>query len=119
MPGSLVGQDSLEAPWLGLAKATLIAASICAIFVGVRAIQATMLTFGRTPPNAVTRIYERRGKTATEVQRRYLAALMVAQRRAIVVGDWKVDRLRGARRWFMGLVGGVVVLTILVLISPS
>lgn len=48
--GLLFGDGKLEAPWLGLAIASLALASVCAIVAGLRAIQATMITFVRSHP---------------------------------------------------------------------
>jgi len=115
--GLLLGDDKLGSPWLGLAIAALAVASVCAIAAGVRAMQATMITFVRTPPNAVTTVVNRRGLKGDALLRAYVGALLVAQARAGVIGDWKVRRLASARRWFVAAIVGVVVLTAFVLVD--
>lgn len=111
----LIGKDKLEEPWRVLAAAALIVASVCAVVSGVRALQAAMLTFSRTPPNAVTRVLRRRDKEGDALHRAYLASVFVGQGRASVVGDWKIARLGQARTWFLGVIFGAVGLSICVL----
>jgi hypothetical protein len=115
--GLLLGTSKLDPTWRGLAAIALGAASICAIAAGLRAMQATMITFWRTPPNAVPLVVDRRELSGEDLARSYVAALLVAQGRAGVIGDWKVARLAAARRWFIGAIGGVVLLTAFVLIE--
>lgn len=111
----LIGDEKLDEPWLAIAAGGLVVASLCAVAAGVRALQAAMLTFSRTPPNTVKRVLER-GKTgADELRRSYIASLLVGQTRATVVGDWKIARLREARRFFLGVILGVMLLSVCVL----
>jgi hypothetical protein len=109
--GLLLGTSKLESPFRSLAAIALGIGSFCAIAAGFRAMQAMMIAFYRTPPNAVDRIVERRVHGGAVLDRVYVAALLVAQGRAGAIGDWKVNRLRGARRWFVGAIAGVVFLT--------
>jgi len=113
----LLGAGKLESPWLELAAAALAVASACAIAAGIRAMQATMITFVRTPPNAVTTVVDRRRLKADALLCSYVGALLVAQGRAGVIGDWKIRRLASARRWFFAAIAGVVVLTAFVLVD--
>lgn len=109
--GLLLGADRLHAPWRTLAAAALAAASVCAIASGLRAMQAMMVSFLRTPPNSVDRILNRRSVVSDALAGLYVAALLAAQGRAGTIGDWKINRLRDARRWFVGAIGAVVLLT--------
>jgi hypothetical protein len=109
--GLLVGSDKLHDRWRELAAGALILASICAILCGVRALQAAMATFSRTPPNSVGRLLRRITTDEAEFERCHIAALLVAQGRAGVVADWKISRMASARRWFAGVIAGVVLLT--------
>ncbi len=116
--GLLIGKDALDHGWpLTTGAIVLIVASVCALMSGLRALQAMMLTFERTPPHAVTRIVDRRDLSKDDVGRDYLAALLVAQRRTTVVSNWKVGRVKSARRWFTGVVGGIAGLTAIVVAS--
>lgn len=111
----LLGTSKLHTPWLQLAAIALGAASACAIVAGLRAMQAMLIAFFRAPPNGVDRVFDRRVASGDQLTRLYLAALLVAQARAGAIGDWKVNRLRDARRWFVGAILGVVLLTAFVL----
>lgn len=113
--GLLIGAGKLDPPWSGLAAGALAVASVCAIASGLRAMQAVMISFFRTPPNAVDRVFDRASLKGEELLRVYVAALLVAQGRAGAIGDWKINRLRGARRWFVAAIAGVVFLTAFVL----
>jgi hypothetical protein len=113
--GLLLGTGKLGEPWLCLAAASLGAASLCAVVAGLRAMQAAMSTFVRTTPNGVTQVSRRAALGGHSQTRAYVASLFVAQNREEVVGDWKLERLRTARHWFLATIGGVLVLTIAVL----
>jgi hypothetical protein len=113
--GLLLGTGKLQAPWLGLAAGALALASVCAIGAGARALQASMVTFVRSPPNGSAKVLARRKLKGDELVRAYLGALLVAQARASAVGDWKIERLGSARRWFIGVIAGIVLLTVFVL----
>lgn len=113
--GLLLGASKLHSPWRSLAAIALGVASICAIAAGVRALQATMITFFRTPPDTVDRVLDRLAVTGDDLVRFHIAALLVAQGRAGAIGDWKIHRVGGARRWFIGAIASVVLLTIFVL----
>lgn len=113
----LIGDKKLDEPWLALAAVSLGIASLCALVCGGRALQAAMLTFSRTPPNAVTRIVRRRDRKGEDLRRIYVASLLVAQARTSVVGDWKISRLSEAREWFLGVILGAVALSACVLLE--
>lgn len=112
--GLLLGAK-LHAPLRTLAAISLGVASVCAIAAGFRAMQAMMISFFRTPPNGVDRVLDRCTDSSEVMVRSYIAALLVAQGRAGAIGDWKVNRLGGARRWFVGAITGVMLLTVFVL----
>lgn len=109
--GLLLGSSKLEATWQVLAAVALAVASVCAIAAGLRALQATMITFYRAPPNGVPRIMKRRKLTNETLLRTYIAALLVGQYRLSVIAEWKIGRMKDARRWFLRATLGVVVLT--------
>jgi len=115
--GLLLGDSKLESPWIYLAVAALAIASGCAVLAGFRALQAAMYTFVRTPAYETKRILERRNLDLDEARRREVGALLVAQARTKTIADWKVARLKEARRWFLRTTIGIVVLTLLVLAS--
>jgi hypothetical protein len=117
--GLLLGDESLEAPWRHLAAVALAVASICAIASGLRALQATMITFIRSPPNAVARIVKRRRLSESRRPRAYIAALLVGQQRLSVIANWKIARMKEATRWFLGAIAAVVLLTIFVLVDVA
>jgi len=109
--GLLLGDESLESPWRWLAMAALGVASLLVIAAGLRALQATMNTFVRTPPGGVPRVMERRKGTESELLCAYIAALLVGQHRLSVIGEWKIKRMKSARRWFVGAIVAIVALT--------
>jgi hypothetical protein len=113
--GLLLGTGKLQTPWLGLSAGALGLASVCAVAAGVRALQASMITFVRSPPNNAVKVLSRRKLKGDDLTRAYLGALLVAQVRAGAVGDWKIARLGSARRWFVGVILGIVLLTAFVL----
>jgi hypothetical protein len=113
----LLGASKLGSPSRQLAALALGAASACAIAAGLRAMQAMMISFFHAPPNGVDRIFDRRTAQGDSLTRLYVGALLVAQARAGAIGDWKVNRLRDARRWFVGAIVGVVLLTSFVLVE--
>lgn len=115
--GLLLGAGKLSAPWLQLSAGALAVASVCAIWAGFRAMQATMSTFHRTPPLSVAKISRRSRLAADGMSRDYVAANFVGANRESLIGDWKIDRLAAARRWFLGTICGIVLLTGFVLIS--
>lgn len=109
--GLLLGASKLGSTWRLLAALVLAAASLCAIAAGLRALQATMITFVRAPPNGVPRVMKRRQLPKGELLRAYIAALLVGQHRLSVIADWKLARMKEARRWFVYVTLGIVVLT--------
>jgi hypothetical protein len=116
--GLLLGQDKLDNPLRWMAGTALLVASFCAVMTGLRALQASMVTFVRCPANSVSRIVARRNSPDMEsLECRYIAALLLSQNRNSVVGDWKITRLQEARSWFALVIAGVVVVTALVLIQ--
>lgn len=116
--GLLLGQDALDNPLRWMAGAVLLVASFCAVMTGLRALQASMVTFVRCPANSVSRIVARRkAPDLKSLEARYIAALLVSQNRNSVVADWKITRLQGARGWFAVVIAGVVMVTVLVLVQ--
>ncbi len=109
--GLLLGADKLEGIWRTLAAAALLVASLCAIAAGLRALQATMITFVRAPPNGVPRLMKRRRLGKSGLLQAYIAALLVGQHRLSVIADWKIARMKEARRWFVIVIFAIVVLT--------
>jgi hypothetical protein len=115
--GLLLGAGKLQSPWLQCAAAALAIASICSVMAGFRAIQGTSYTFSRAAPNAEERIFERSKLSGSAQVKAYVASLLVAARREGEVATWKVERLKAARRWFFGTIGGIVLLTAFVLVE--
>lgn len=109
--GLLLGTSKLGPTWRGLAAVTLAVASLCAIAAGFRALQATMITFVRAPPNGVPRLMQRRSLDGHDLLRAYIAALVVGQQRLSVIADWKIGRMKEARRWFVIVIFTIVILT--------
>jgi hypothetical protein len=117
--GLLIGTGKLHAPWLGLAMGALSVASVCAIAAGFRALQAAMYTFGRAAPNGPNELIRRGKLRGDELIRAYAGALLAAQDREAIVSDWKVARVKTARRLFLGVIAGVVLLTAFVLLEAA
>jgi len=115
--GLLLGSDKLDERWLIPAAIVLGFASLCTTAAGLRALQATMTTFTRLPPDNVPRLEERLEKAEEDLRRARIAALFVAQYRTSVIADRKVARLKAARGWFVSAIFGIVVLTVVVLLS--
>lgn len=119
--GILLGSTttrSLQAPWLELAAVALALVSISAVFATLRAAQAAMTSFARWPPNGFNQISDRfEAESVKEIHHTYLCALLVSAERYRIVGNWKLERLRGARYWFTGAVVGVAGLAILILLD--
>jgi hypothetical protein len=115
--GLLVGAGKLHAPWLGLSIAALAVASACAIAAGFCAIQAAMLTFARIGQDSPGALFDHVGKRGTNLLKAYLATLLINQEREWVIGEWKMHRVATARRLFLGVIGGVVLLTAFVLLE--
>lgn len=111
------GTTRLSGTNLDLATIALGVASVAALIVGGRAMQGAIVTFGRVPPNSVSRLLARRGHDGDALLRAYIADLLVALNRTTVIADWKVARVAGARRWFVVVILGVVALTAIVLIE--
>jgi hypothetical protein len=113
--GLLLGTGKLSNPWLSLAAGFLAFSSLCAVVAGLRAMQAAMTSFVRTTPSGVFAILSRAGLSGRNLGRAYVGALLVAQNREEVIGDWKLERLKSARRWFLAALVGVAFLAITVL----
>jgi hypothetical protein len=111
----LIGENDLKSPWHGIAVGVLAFASACGFCAGVRAVQASMLFTKRLPPEELGQIFNRRKLKGDALRRDYVAALLTAQSREIVVGTWKLSLVASARRWFSGVIFGVVALTLCVL----
>lgn len=113
----LSGSEKLAAPYLQIAAAALAIASACAIVGAFRALQATLFTFDRFPPTAPSHVFNRLPLKDDALIRDYVAATFVAANRAGSIADWKVDQMKGARRWILATTVGVAVLTIVVLVA--
>lgn len=117
--GLLLDSDQLDPPWLYLAAITLGLATLFTIVAGLRALQATMTTFTRLPPDNVPRLDERLSRSEGGLRRARVAALLVAQYRTSAIADWKLGRLKAARTWFVAAVAWIVVLTVFVLVNVA
>lgn len=107
--------DRLTGAWLYIGASGLAAGSVCAVVAGLRAMQAAMTSFTRCTPSGVQEVTERADMTSKSVTGNYVGALLVAQERERAVGDWKLARLKAARRWFSAAIVGVAILTVCVL----
>jgi hypothetical protein len=117
--GLLLGSGKLGDRWLTFGALALGFASLCTIAAGLRALQATMTTFTRLPPDNVPRLDERLAKQEEDLRRARIAALLVGQYRTSAIADWKVARLKAARSWFITAIAGIVVLTGIVLVNAA
>lgn len=115
----LIGEDKLDHPWRGIAVGVLIFASVCALVAGVRALQASMLTNQRMTPENLGLMLNRSKKRGDAMRRDYVAAVLVTQARSSSVGSWKLSLVASSRRWFTGVIFGVVALTICVLFGAA
>ena len=115
--GLLLGTARLQAPWLGLAMGALAIASACSVVAGLRAMQAAMFTFGRAAPDGPSELFHRGELRGDPLTRAYAGSLLAAQDREAIVSDWKVARVKTARRLFLGVIGGIVLLTVFVLLE--
>lgn len=93
----------------------LLLAAVLLFIAGMAALDATTVTFDRVLPNSVRQIRQRLALSGDEARRDLLAALLMAARRAEVVGDWKLQKLMRARLAFglavvLVLIAGLVVL---------
>jgi hypothetical protein len=79
--------------------------------------QAVMLTFMRATPDSPGALFDHVEKKGEGLLRTYVASLLVAQEREWKICDWKIDRVATARRLFLGVIGGVVLLTAFVLLE--
>lgn len=110
----LVGDDSgLGDPARVAVTLGLVVASTALVCAGVYSLLAIARTFTQVAPNSPRRLLAR-SKVADdgELLRQKAAALLVAQRRTSIVGDWKLDRLKRATAAFLVGVGGVAVASI-------
>jgi hypothetical protein len=112
--GLLIGTVKLHDPWLQLAAASLAVASVCAAVTGLRSIQATMFNSAHVVPH---HLGNRRTMSGDELIRSYVAQLQLAEFRARAVSEWKAACLASARRWFLGALAGIVLLTMFVLVE--
>lgn len=118
--GLLLGAKDahLHSPWLQLAATALVVASACSLFAALRAAQAAMAAFGRWAPSGVEGVIARsQAGEAEAITRAYIGALQVGTLRNQVIGNWKMHRLKSARRWFAGMISAMFVLTLVVLLD--
>jgi hypothetical protein len=116
--GLLLGTSaSLDSPFLQIACAFLAVAGGCALVAAYRALQTTMSTFGRLTPSNPKVVFERLDLKGEDLIRDYVAAVFAATNRAATIADWKIARMKSARQWILATMGGVVALTIVVLVD--
>jgi hypothetical protein len=108
--GLIVGDHPVRtapAKWVFLGA--IVVASVALVISGIYGLFATMRTFDRVVPNSVARIIERSklqreptDRTALDLRarKRHVAAVLMAQRRTSLVGDWKLARLKRATVFF-------------------
>jgi hypothetical protein len=113
--GLLVGSNRLNPPWLLPGAATLALATCCAIVSGFRAMQVSVSQFQRIWPTNGGEIRARNERHGGSRTRAYVAMLLVACDRESALAEWKFARLRSARRWFLGMIGSLALLTAVVL----
>jgi hypothetical protein len=112
----LFGQTALNPTWAKILSAILL--GLAAVFVvgaGLRALQATTTTFDRVLPNTRWQVTRRADLEEGSSQLDHLAALLLAQQRADVIGSWKLECLKQARNLFLLGVPGVLSVTAIVL----
>jgi hypothetical protein len=113
--GLLLGDNRLEAPWRVPAAAVLTLASACAILSGFRATQVSASQFQKIYPTSAGQVIGRGRYKGGDRVRSYVAGLLISSSRESAIAEWKFARLASARRWFFGVIGGVVLLTAIVL----
>jgi hypothetical protein len=90
----------------------LLVASSSLIVAGVYGLFAVTRTFSQVAPNSPQRLVDRSRLPAGASRRRAAAAMLLAQRRASIVGDWKLDRVKRATVAFLVGTAGVAVATV-------
>ncbi len=93
----------------------LMFAALTLVIAGIAALDATTVSFDRAHPNSPPQVEARLDLESCEARRDLLAAMLLAIRRAEVIGDWKLHQLRRARSAFGVSVVCVVVASVLVL----
>jgi hypothetical protein len=108
--GLIVGDHPVRtapAKWVFLGA--IVIASVALVISGIYGLFATMRTFDRVVPNSVARIIERSKLRTSQAdaevhallaRKRHVAAVLMAQRRTSLVGDWKLARLKRATVFF-------------------
>lgn len=115
--GLLSGDKPLEGGLLVPVAAILIVTSVLAVGSGVRALQANMTTFARTPAYTAEKILTRADKPLADSQAHELASVLVSMNRSKTIGDWKNRRLADSRRCFVLVIVGMALVTTLVVSS--
>lgn len=115
--GLLLGNEHLESPWLIPAAVVLAVASVCAVLSGFRAMQVSAWQWQMFFPTSASEVMRRGSYEGADRVRAYVAGLMIACSRESAIAEWKFARVAGARYWFLGLIGGVVILTAIVLVA--
>jgi hypothetical protein len=115
--GLLLGKEHLESPWLIPAAIILAIASVCAVLSGFRAMQVSAWQWQMFFPTSADEVMGRGSYEGDDRIRAYVAGLLIACSRESAIAEWKFARVAGARHWFLGLIGGVVALTAIVLVA--
>jgi hypothetical protein len=114
--GLLFGNDPLRPFGVLVTVAVLLTvAALTLVAAGVTALDATTVSFDRALPNSPPQIEARLEMDCREARRDLLAALLLAIRRAEMIGDWKLHQLGNARSAFSASVLCVVIASVVVL----
>jgi len=90
-------------------------ATVMLVRAGIASLDATTVSFDRALPNSPPQVEARLELDHAEARRDLLVALLLAVRRAEVIGDWKLHQLRSARSAYGVSVACVVIASVLVL----
>jgi hypothetical protein len=114
----LIGKDAFSALSAKLTVGVLLtAATVALVGAAYSALEATMVLFELAQPSSPWQLERRIHKLGHEEESRYvLATTLLAARRAEAIGDWKVRRLRQARRRFTAAIVSVAVANVAALV---
>jgi hypothetical protein len=108
-------------PSLGMQIAVgglLVTATVALAVAAYAALEATMIMFELAQPNSPWQIERRIRDVSRKKESRYvLATILLAARRAEVIGDWKVRQVKRARRSFTAAILFVVLANLSLLVS--
>lgn len=103
----------------GVVMASLAVGTLALVTAGTSSMAAINRTTGRISANTPARIIERSKLSETEAERVLVATWLAAQRRASLIADWKMDRVKVATTSFLIAVGCVTLATIALLAQAS